>query len=135
MRPNAPSKSEMRQYYRALPKAARENLRINATAGAKGLFTTFLPWCAPWVGSSVGLALGLIFGIEFLGAAGGLVLGLIAGLRLIREVETASVQGHLRRLCSAGRLIECPLCGYDQHGTTSSRCTECGCNVQIGNVV
>ena len=108
-------------------------MRVNATAGVKGLFTTFLPWCAPFIGFFIGFGFGALFGMSsaFLGATVGLALGLVGGYRVIREVESAAVQGYLRNLSSEGRLMECPLCGHDQRGTTSPRCTECACNVKI----
>lgn len=127
----------MRRYLLALPRRAQHNLRVQASAGPKGLLTTLIPWCAPIVGLLLGWSLGAFVGIpaSFLGATFGLVLGIVVGYRIIRQVETAFVFDLLRGLCSAGRLPQCPLCGQDQRGTTSTECSECGCNVEIDRVI
>lgn len=64
-------------------------------------------------------------------ALAGIVLGYLAHMAVSRVLRMSDLRTFVSDLPPGWSFASCPSCGYDQAGTSSDDCPECGCPVRV----
>ncbi len=122
-------RSSIKAFLGALPPDLRMRVRLAYIDGVANTVCALLPWLLPPTLVAIMLLIARLFGweseTEILTCFCCFMLGIPTAFFIVRAVEVSVLCSRMRVLAPE-RLPMCPQCLYDQQGTTTDVCPECG---------